>query len=83
MWDRGCRWSAKCDMGACCKTIIAYEVGCTRRGIVGGCRWSLGHNMGEGVDQGASAAFSGRVVSRKQQGVCVGDQHWDEGGDNH
>ena len=48
------------------KSLLKYEVGCTKRG---GGRWSLEHNVGAGVDEGASAALSVRVVARKQQGV--------------
>ena len=37
---------------------VAYEVGCTRGGgAVGGYRWSLGTNIGVGVDEGPSAFF--------------------------
>ena len=48
------------------------------RGVVGGCRWSLGHNVGVGVDEGALAALSVQVVAKKQQD----GRRWDTGGDH-
>ena len=71
MWERGgCQWSAKYDMGTCCKTVIGVRSGMYEGRWRGGQWWSLGHNIGAGVDEGASATHSGRVVARKQRGVC-------------
>ena len=56
-----------------CKTIIGVRSGMHKGRWAradGGWRWSPGHNVVTGVDEGASAALSVQVVARKQHAVC-------------
>ena len=66
-WNLGCG-RRNAIQGPVAKPLLGYEVGSTKGD--GGCRWSLGPNVGAGVDEGASAALSVQVVARKQHAVC-------------